>query len=110
MKILTDAEAIMHSLTFNYSKATSTVMNLIYNYDTNWYISQGLSSPRAGSFVPRTICSLGLMFHKAYPPILFNKAYSARRGQPYVPRVLCSPRPMFPRVYVSRVLCSYGPM
>ena len=28
----------------------------------------------------------------------------------YVPRVLCSPDPMFPGSYVPRVLCSPGPM
>ena len=35
---------------------------------------------------------------------------SGKRERTYVPRVLCSPGPMFPGSHVPRVLCSPGPM
>ena len=42
--------------------------------------------------------------------VLIGPYTSDYRERSYVPRVLCSPGPMFPGSHVPRVLCSPGPM
>ena len=51
---------------------------------------------------PTTLCAEGIIISVGGPDISMPHF----RVRSYVPRVLCSPGPMFPRTYVPRVRCS----
>ena len=76
---------------------------LIILYDCDIYV--GESKPTYSSVTRLSIINiLHCHFPSYYTLPLFGDLFFRVRS--YVPRVLCSPGPMFPRTYVPRVRCS----